>query len=237
MNSPDSFSNSGSLTATRVGEETLRNVESTQARPQLSLYLEDVRRGDPDAVGEVTRRLMPRIVRVLERKLRGLRAADPEEVAGSVFLSLWHHAGDGRFGADTLSDSDDLWRWLMRVADHKAIDYARRERAAKRGGGRIRGEGSVWKGEDGQAGGLDRVDSGALSPLELAAFTDTLESLMAALPNDLTREVVVGRLEARTSGEIAQIVGVSPKTVKRKIAGVRNLICSGAVGSLTPPPN
>ncbi len=58
---------------------------------------------------------------------------------------------------------------------------------------------------------------------------------MSALPNDLTREVVVGRLEARTSVEIANAVGVSPKTVKRKLAGVRDLIRSGAVEALHAP--
>ncbi|MFH5804168.1 ECF-type sigma factor [Alienimonas sp. DA493] len=200
----------------------------------VTRFLSGVREGDRDAVGEVARRYLPRVVRLLERKLRGLRAADAEVVAGSVFLALWNHAGGGRFGAGTLSDSDDLWRWLLRVTDRKAIDYARRERAAKRGGGQTRGAGDVFAAE-GPSDGLDGAASGELSPAEMAAFADTFERLMAALPNDLTREVVVGRLEARTSGEIARAVGVSPKTVKRKLAGIRELIRSGGVDGLAPP--
>ena len=209
----------------------------------LSVYLDDLRRGDSDAVGEIARRWLPRVERALERKLRGLRLADAEGVASSVFLSLWNHAGGGRFGAGTLADSDELWRWLMRVADSKAIDYARRERAAKRGGGRTRGEGSVWRsdGDGGPSAGLDSVGSRDLTPAEQAAFAETFEQLMGALPNDLTREVVVGRLEARTSTEMATELGVSPKTVKRKLAGVRDLVRLGALDlaapeERTPPP-
>ena len=171
---------------------------------------------------------MPRVVRVVERKLRGLRAADAEGVAGSVFLSLWNHADGGRFGADALRDSDELWRWLMKVADSKSVDYGRKARARKRGGGRTRGEGSVWKTAEG-GGGFDRLGSGELTPLEHAAFADTFARLMAALPNDLTREVVARRLELQTVAEIARDLGVSPKTVKRKLAGTRELIRAGAV--------
>ena len=201
----------------------------------LSVYLDDLRRGDSEAVGEIARRWLPRVERVLERKLRGLRLADAEGVASSVFLSLWNHAGGGRFGAGTLADSDELWRWLMRVADSKAIDYARRERAAKRGGGRLRGEGSVWRtGGDGPPAGLDGVGSGELTPAEHAAFAETFEQLLGALPNDLTREVVVGRLEARTSTEMATALGVSPKTVKRKLAGVRDLVRLGTLDLAAP---
>ncbi|QDT17790.1 RNA polymerase sigma factor [Alienimonas californiensis] len=200
----------------------------------VTQFLPGVRIGDPDAVGEVARQYLPRVVRLLERKLRGLRAADAENVAGSVFLALWNHAGGGRFGAGTLSDSEDLWRWLLRVTDRKAIDYARREKAAKRGGGRTRGAGDVFSAE-GPSDGLDGAASVELSPADLAAFADTFERLMASLPNDLTREVVVGRLESRTSGEIARALGVSPKTVKRKLSGIRDLIRSGVIDGLAPP--
>ncbi|NNJ24059.1 hypothetical protein LzC2_01060 [Planctomycetes bacterium LzC2] len=210
------------------------HVRTVDPSAGVTQFLAEVRKGNREAVGEVARQLLPRVVRILERKLRGLRAADAEVVAGSVFLALWNHAGDGRFGAGTLSDSEDLWRWLMRVTDRKAIDYARREKAAKRGGGQTRGEGDIWI-SDSQSSGLDGTEGPELSPVELAAFADTFESLMTALPNDTTRQVVVLRLEGRTSGEIARLLDVSTKTVKRKLAGTRQLICSGAVDDLAAP--
>ena len=201
----------------------------------VSVFLEDVRRGDGAAVGEVARRWLPRVVRIVERKLRGMRAADVEGVAGSVFLSLWRAADAGRFGAGTLGDSDDLWRWLMKVTDSKVCDYGRAARALKRDVGRTRGEGSVWREAGGGAtAGFDTLGGGELSPLQHAAFADTFEQFMAALPNDLTREVVTRRLELQTVAEIAAAVGVCQKTVKRKLRGARDLINCGVV-ELAPP--
>ena len=189
----------------------------------LTTFLPGLAEGDRGAIDEITRRMLPRVLRVVERKLRGLRAADADRVADSVFVSLWRTAADGRFDRDSFADSDALWGYLMKVADSKSIDYARFEGAQKRDVRRTRGEGSIWRTPAGEEAGpgFDRLNGSELRPDDRAAFAEAFEEFMAALPNDQTREIVCLKLEGRSVEEIADATGWSTRTVKRKLAVTR----------------
>ena len=222
--SPDPFA------ADAVIAATLKPTAGRSADPlrpdgyeSVTLYLPGTREGDPDAVGEIARRLLPRVLRVVERELKGIRAADAECVADSVFVCLWKQAAKGAFGSGDLTRSEELWAYLMRVTDSKVTDYARRRRALKRDVGRTRGEDSVWhKTADDGGHGFDTVPGRELCPEERAAFAETFEEHMAVLPDQILREIVTLRMEKYTVGEIADRLNTSPRTVKRKLALIRD---------------
>ena len=189
----------------------------------LTTFLPAAKRGDADALNEITRRLLPRVLRVVERELRGMRAADAECVADSVFVYFWKSAEGGAFGRDNFARSEELWAYLMRVARNKVTDYARNGRALKRDCGRTLGEDSVWHKSAGETGGgFDALDGGELRPEERAAFAETFEEFMAVLPEPVLREIVILKLELCTVDEIADELNTSPRTVKRKLKLIRD---------------
>ncbi|HEX6985486.1 MAG TPA: ECF-type sigma factor, partial [Planctomycetaceae bacterium] len=139
----------------------------------------------------------------------------------SVFESLWERAAGGGFDADDLSDRDDLWRLLCHMLRRKVTDHRRKDFTAKRGGGAVRGE-SVFGTRDGEnVAGLDALAETAFTPDELAEFAERHEQLMAALGDDVLAEVATLRLEGYEVTEIAARLGVSARTVKRKLALIR----------------
>jgi DNA-directed RNA polymerase specialized sigma24 family protein len=108
--------------------------------------------GDGQAAQALWERYFPRLVGLARQKLRGgpRQVADEEDVALSVFDTVFRRAEAGRF--PQLADRDDLWRLLVLITARKAINQRRHELRRKRGGGRVHGEsGLVPSGEDGPA--------------------------------------------------------------------------------------
>lgn len=203
-------------------------ADAPENEDSVAPFLVGLRAGDAAAVNELTRRYFGRVVRAAARRLpngRPLRGTGPEDVAASVFESLWARAAVGGFSEKELSDGDELWRLLCKMTASKAVDHARRERAAKRGGGRIRGE-SVFLGLSGRdsdvAEGLDGTAGACFAPDELAAFAESHDRLMRALPDDRLREIAVLRLEGYEVKEIAEKFGLSDRSIKRKLALIRD---------------
>src|SRR5262249_20194695 len=100
-------------------------------------WVDQLKAGDHAAAQPLWERYFRRLVELARRKLQGAprRAADEEDVALSAFDSFCRGAEEGRF--PQLSDRDNLWKLLVALAAHKAIDLARAERRQKRGGGAV----------------------------------------------------------------------------------------------------
>ena len=63
----------------------------------------------------------------------------------SAFASFCHAAEGGRF--PDLTNRQDLWRLLITITAQKAVDQARRQCRAKRGGGHVLGESAIHHGD------------------------------------------------------------------------------------------
>ena len=196
-----------------------------QAAADLSVtqFLPDAKAGRRAAIDAISDRLRPRVERVVARQLRGLRSADPEGVASSVFVYFWKVADRGDFAEDDFTCSRELWAYLMRVAKHKVRDHARYGKSKKRDVRRTRGEDSVWrKTGEGGGNGFDAVAGGGPTPAERAASAEVLTDFLAGLPDPVLRDVAVLRMEGYTVEEVADRVGVSSRTVKRKLRRLRD---------------
>src|SRR5437762_11266024 len=92
------------------------------------------------------------------QKLQGAarRAADEEDVALSVFVSLCDGAARERF--PLLQDRDDLWGLLVVLTARKAVNLLKHERRQKRGGGAVLDEAALAHDDaDGEEAELARV--------------------------------------------------------------------------------
>jgi DNA-directed RNA polymerase specialized sigma24 family protein len=179
----------------------------------ITRFFDQLRTGDPGAAEALWVRFFPRLVALAQRVLAGRpqRAADADDAAQSAFASfcLRVKAGECR-----VSDRDELWNLLGLITDRKARKQARRERAEKRGGGRVLDEGALTH-PDGSPLPLDEA---AASPAD--EFDLHCEELLGQLSPEL-REFALLRLLGFRNREIADRLGCTERKVERKLNLIR----------------
>ena len=172
--------------------------------------------GDEQAAVEIWNAYYQRLVSYARRKLRGVprREADEEDVALSAMNSFFDGARDGRLAP---KDADELWKLLATITVRKATAQLRKRHADKRGGGRVRGDSAFDAAQIARPGSPpDTLDG--LSPwLGLAC-----EELLSSLDDGALREIALLRLATHTNEEIAEKLGCSVATVKRRVADIRH---------------
>ncbi len=183
----------------------------------VTLLLGRLRAGDPAASADATARLWERyfdaLVRLARARLPGAarRAADEEDIALSALDSFCRGEAAGRFPA--LGDRDDLWRVLATITLCKVRDAIEYEGRKKRGAGQPGRPAAV----------LDELFTREPSPDMVAQVADLIEHLIARLDDDVLRRLAALRVQGHTEEEMAEELGVSPRTVRRKLGLIRRL--------------
>jgi DNA-directed RNA polymerase specialized sigma24 family protein len=183
------------------------------SRGPVTHWLRQLEAGDQDAAQPLWEVYFQRLVDLARQQLQNAprQAADEEDVALSVFASFCRRAEKG--ACEDVGSSDSLWRLLVCITAHKAIDHARRERSLKRGGGRG-GRAEV---------DLEQVVGSEPTPAFAAQVTEECQRLLAALPTDELRSLAVWRMEGWTIQEIADRLRRSVPTVNRKLDVIRQV--------------
>ncbi len=189
----------------------------------VSAWIEDLQAGDQQAGQELFERYFKRLVGLARKKLSGAarRVADEEDVALSAFTSFFGAVERG--ACPQLSDRGDLWRLLVTITEHKAIDEIRRERSEKRGSGRVRGESVFWQPDEEGATGLAQVPGDVPSPQFVEQFTVQCRRLLDLLEGDDLREVALLRMEGLGSDEIAKRIERTRRTVQRRLKLIHDI--------------
>jgi DNA-directed RNA polymerase specialized sigma24 family protein len=178
--------------------------------------------GDDEAARQLWRRYFDRLVELARRRLGTAprRVADEEDVALSVFRCLCHGAEHGQFV--DLSGRDELWRLLVILTEHKVIDQRRAATGQKRGGGRVRGDSAFPEPSNGDSpGGFDQTAGNAPTPEFLLILADEHQRLMNSLTDKRLRQIAESKLLGYTNGEIAQQLGLTRRSVERKLQRIR----------------
>ena len=185
----------------------------------VTVLLSQLKQGSGDAATDLWRRYFERMAVVAKKWLLDSprRIADEEDVAVDVFYSLCDGVKNGRF--DQLDDRDDLWKLLVVMTRHKALNQLRHQTAKKRGGRLVRGE-SVFK-VDLQNIGLDVLIGDDPTPDSMAEMQEEQNRLLDLLVDDSHRRVAQHRLQGFSIEETANKIGISSRSVKRKLALVR----------------
>jgi DNA-directed RNA polymerase specialized sigma24 family protein len=203
-------------------------METQPSDGSVTIWLEQLKAGDPEAAGPLWRAYFSRLMAVARGRLRAAAraAADEEDVALSAFDSFCRGAEAGRF--PRLDDRDDLWRVLFVIADRKAVGLARREGRAKRGGGQLVQASALGAPENSAADALGRVKGMEPTPEFAAQVAEQCERLLSMLRDAKLRQVAIWKMEGFTNQEIAESLKVSVPTIERKLARIRNLWKSDA---------
>jgi hypothetical protein len=147
---------------------------------------------------------------------------DEEDVALSAFRCLCDRASSGRLTA--VVSRHDLWRLLAAITVRKVIDQQRIHMQAKRGGGRVRGDSALrGNGDEFANAGFDKLIGDAAPPEAFAIAREQFQRLMGILDNDGLRQIVQDKLDGYRNDEIGQRLGLSRRSIERKLQWIRYL--------------
>lgn len=179
----------------------------------VTRFFDQLRTGSPAAAEALWERFFPRLVALARKTLTGRpqRAADADDAVQSAFASFCLRVRAGEYD---IGNRTDLWNLLGVITANKARMQARREAAAKRGGGRVVGEDTLAR-PDGSPIPLD--EAAAQPP---ADFDLHCEELLDQLDPDL-REFAVLRLLGYRNREIAEMHDCTERKVERKLNLIR----------------
>ncbi len=163
------------------------------------------RGGRPAALGDLIARFRPRLLALAHSTLAGRlpRVADAEDALQSAMISFWGRVEEGDLEVGL--DRDDLWNILGQMTVRKAIKLLEKERAQKRGGGRV-------------VSGVPLENAPGSEPevgLDLVCA-----ELLEMLDPDL-RSFALLRLMGHKNSEIAAEFDCSERKVERKLQLVR----------------
>jgi RNA polymerase sigma factor (sigma-70 family) len=188
----------------------------------ISEWLGRLKAGEVEAAQNLWDRYSEELLRVAKQRLgtspRGI--GDEEDVALSVFGSIFRGVADGRF--DKVLNRDELWWLLLTITKRKAVDHIRRETAQKRlqqpdEPGRQHGAGAPVLAQN----SLDELVGSNPTPDFVVAFEEQYLRLLNMLRNDQLREIAILRIEGYNVAEIAQKLAIGMRAVERKLQLIR----------------
>jgi DNA-directed RNA polymerase specialized sigma24 family protein len=188
----------------------------------VTAWVAALQNGESDAARKLWKRYFGSLLRVVTYQLGGssCSVADEEDVTLNVFDSVCRRLANGKL-AD-IDSRQDLWRVLLVLARQKSIDHRRTQSRQKRGGG-THVDSWVRNSAGESENVLDTVSGTGPSPDEIAAVREELAALLQCLSDETLRKIALGKLEGRTNEELAGEMGVTPRTVERKLALIRDL--------------
>ena len=199
--------------------ERAEEQESRSSGDSARDLIRRLKDGDTRAEGELFRRYFSRLTRLAQARLpaRLGRVEDEEDVAASALESFFAAIRRGKFS--DIHQRDQLLGLLLTFARRKSADRVQRYCAAKRGGGAVRGESAFASGS--RPGTLDGLfEAGEPGPEEEAALHDALRVGLDALEEPF-RKVAVLWIEGCSQRQIAGELGVSLRTVERRLRSIR----------------
>jgi RNA polymerase sigma factor (sigma-70 family) len=199
------------------------STHNNPTEDSVTAWIGNLKDGQDEASQKLWQRYFGQLVGLAARRLGSAprRIADEEDVAVSVFESLCRGAAAGRF--KQLQDRDDLWKLLTAIAGMKAVDQIRRQTAQKRGGTNVRGESIFEVGDASQIGGLGQLINSQPTADFMAIMEEQQQSMFLALPDASQREVARLRFEGYSNDEIAEQLGISLRSVERKLKVIREI--------------
>jgi DNA-directed RNA polymerase specialized sigma24 family protein len=177
-----------------------------------------------DAASELWARVSARLEALARKKMRSRPGmADEEDLALSAFHHFCREARAGK--CEWVDDRNALWRLFVRITARKVSRFYRYMQQQRRDYRRMTNETDLPTADgDSQYAGspLANIGGDALGPLEVAIVDDLLSKLLAALDDDMLLAVAQKKLEGYTNREIASALGVSGKSIERKMKIISN---------------
>jgi RNA polymerase sigma factor (sigma-70 family) len=195
----------------------------------VTQWINQLRDADPRAAQQLWDHYCQRLYAVARKHLPTMtrRVYDEEDAAVSAFHSLCRGIAARRF--PELDDRDNLWRLLVTITARKISLRRRYDRRDRRDAGRTVEE-AVLAASDDAVPGLDGLPAAEPTPEFAAEVAEACDALFAQLKPEPLQQIARLKLEGYQNGEIAVQLGVTRRTVERKLGIIRRLWSSEADG-------
>ena len=192
----------------------------------ITALIDDLKQGDATAFEHLWARCFSTIVKLARQRLGSARkrVEDEDDVAAVVFQKLYFASVSGKL--PELTDRQSLWRLLITMTRHAALDSISREQRAKRGGGHVRGDSIV---EDPNLvnshsgpSAFDNFIAQYPTPASIVSLKELVDHWLERLPDDESRQIALLRLEGFGTDEIAAQLGLPLRTTERRLQQIRS---------------
>jgi len=188
----------------------------------VTKWLEQISDGHSLAEHKLWEKYARHVERIARQSLQHskMRMANEEDVVAAVLNSLFVGLKSGK--VKPIKNRRHLQALLRAMAKHKSSDIARHQSAKKRGLGKVKGD-SGFRGFDDRLGsrGINAVPDKSIDPVEALERAETLANMLRRLPDDSLREVATLKIGSYTNAEIADRLGLSERTIERKLVAIR----------------
>ena len=178
----------------------------------FTTWLSKLHVGDAAAVQTLWDRYSSQLIKLADARIRSMAipVVEGEDVAVSVFKSLWLAAQSGRLR--DVRSLDEIWWLLIKMTKRKCIDYHRKARRKKR----YAGEEPLFATET-----CITLISEVPDPHYVAVLNELYAGLVGNFNDSTRRDIAVMRIEGYTVAEIAAKLGLAVATVYRKLELIR----------------
>ena len=181
-------------------------------------WIAELKEGDTLAAQRIWGRYVGRLLTRARHRLAGTprRVADEEDVTNEAFTKFL--AAVRRDGFPQLSDRRNLWAVLATLVDNSAADQRRRYGARKRGHDRVRGDSVFAHVESDPA-----CQSCNSAPDATVSAAEQVDHLFRMLDSEELEQIALCKLEGLTNRETATQLGISARSVERKLRVIRTI--------------
>jgi RNA polymerase sigma factor (sigma-70 family) len=184
----------------------------------VTMWLRQLGDRNQQAVQELWDRYSETLKRLVRQRYpNALNAlADESDIVQSVFHGLWNGAAEGRW--DSVQDRQELWWLLVSICRHKALKcHAYNHRLKRRAESNDVRAGHHF----GSIADVEECEDEVPPPELIVILQEEQDRLMGLLRDDELRSIALWKLEGFTHEEIADKLGVTPRTIVRKLNLVR----------------
>jgi DNA-directed RNA polymerase specialized sigma24 family protein len=153
--------------------------------------------------------------------------SDDEDVALDSLAELFQGLLQGQY--PQLDSRESLWKLLVTVAWRNVMDEVTRERRLKRGGGRVITESGLGDASQEQSGMLSSVPGDTLAPDVKIMIAERCTEMLEALEDEQLQAIALLKTSGCTHQEVADRLGISLRSVERRIAEIRDCWSTGAL--------
>lgn len=186
----------------------------------VTLWMRQLEEGQSEAAQPLWNHFCQKLMALADKRLspKLRQTYDREDAAVSAFHSLCRVISDRR--QTDLGDRVNLWRLLVTITERKIANRVRDEHRDKRNLHRTVNE-SCLVDSEGRGSGFDKLPGREPSPEFAAEFADLCNSLLESLDDDILRQIAQLTLKNYNPDEISKMLGVSRRTVERKLLIIR----------------
>ena len=185
----------------------------------ISCWIEDARNGCEWAAAQLWERYREQILSLARRKLGDASRAvsDEEDVAVVAFHSFLRRSRRGAY--PDLTDRHQLWKLLVTITVHKALNQLRGDHRQKRGGdfsdSFVPQEGHSHEKQ------VERISDGP-EPDVMMMMSELMDNLLDSLDDHELKQIAIAKLNGYSNEEIADSVQRSLPTVERRLRFIRD---------------